>query len=172
MKWSQVLDDWKNGINLPSNGNRDTAYLWRTSPISSKRDLTFKESRIIDTNLHKKGNNPNNSLFLSKPIELLSSKHTNKYVVHGPNLSKDCYLVIPKPINGVNCANLFTFLNTSSNTQIKAVWKRVAEVANFLLDRYDYIWISTHGHGVNWLHIRISIKPKYYGDSKLQEIPL
>ena len=24
------------------------------------------------------------------------------------------------------------------------------------------LYLSTHGHGVAWLHIRISIKPKYF----------
>ena len=34
--------------------------------------------------------------------------------------------------------------------------------------KYNKVWISTHGLGVPYLHVRISITPKYYGNSKLK----
>ena len=40
-----------------------------------------------------------------------------------------------------------------------------------MLSNQSNVWISTHGFGVDYLHIRISISPKYYGSSKLQYLP-
>jgi hypothetical protein len=40
-----------------------------------------------------------------------------------------------------------------------------------MLKKYDNIWISSHGLGIDYLHIRICNYPKYYEKSKLQKIP-
>ena len=39
------------------------------------------------------------------------------------------------------------------------------------LNKNENIWISVHGLGVDYLHIRISNNPKYYEKSTLQKIP-
>jgi hypothetical protein len=47
-------------------------------------------------------------------------------------------------------------------SQQKAVWKLVADVADEMLTQYDKIWIYTHGYGVPYLHIRVSMEPQHY----------
>ena len=48
----------------------------------------------------------------------------------------------------------------------KSFWKRVALSAIKMLTNHKKVWISTHGMGVPYLHIRIDIKPKYYQTNK------
>ena len=59
-------------------------------------------------------------------------------------------------------------MENAGDKQQKKLWKLVVDEAYNMLENNENIWISTHGLGVNYLHIRISNTPKYYGDSKLQ----
>jgi hypothetical protein len=34
---------------------------------------------------------------------------------------------------------------------------------------HDKVWISVHGLGVNYTHVRISPSPKYYFDNELKK---
>jgi hypothetical protein len=68
------------------------------------------------------------------------------------NLSGDTVLVIPvKPYS-----NIYQFAKNGSEREWLALFRRV--VKNFKKGQY----ISTHGHGVSWLHIRIEDYPKYF----------
>ena len=91
-------------------------------------------------------------------------KAKNKYVISFWNLSHDTLLIVPIPKRGKNFATLRDFIKNASITQQKALWKKVAQLAL----KSKGVWISTHGHGVPYLHIRISATPKYYGQSKLR----
>ena len=74
---------------------------------------------------------------------------------------------MPIPKRGKNFATLKDFIDNASKTQQKIFWRKVKQVAN----RENVVWISTHGHGVPYLHVRMSLlKPKYYGNSKLKKI--
>ncbi|MAF35866.1 hypothetical protein CL622_01990, partial [archaeon] len=64
-------------------------------------------------------------------------------------------------------AHIKSFIDNASITQQKAFWKQVVKTAKKQLKMYDHIWISTHGLGVPYLHVRISNKPKYYYNSKM-----
>ena len=68
------------------------------------------------------------------------------------NLSKDAILVIPsKPY-----ANIYQFATRSSDREWLALFRRV--VKNVKKGQF----ISTHGHGVSYLHVRLEDNPKYY----------
>ena len=60
-------------------------------------------------------------------------------------------------------------MNKASEIQKRELWKKVALEANKMLKNNDNIWISTHGLGVNYLHVRICNNPKYYENSKLKK---
>jgi protoheme ferro-lyase len=53
------------------------------------------------------------------------------------------------------------------------LWKKVAEeIKKIIIKSQKYpsennkLWVSTHGLGVAWVHIRLSIIPKYYKTKK------
>jgi len=97
------------------------------------------------------------------------------------NLNHDAVLFIPTTLtDDVNCANLYTFLNTryepqsSSHSLSDLILGQTMFQTFFdtliydifpLFDVATPLWISTHGNGVPWLHIRVCTKPKYYSNT-------
>jgi hypothetical protein len=98
-------------------------------------------------------NNPNTNTFsLSKTL--------SKAI---PNLGGDCVLVVP-PNDGRNYAHFARFCQHASLSTKKAFWKKVAEsIEKFVkTTKLDKVYVSTHGNGVAWLHVRICKSPKYF----------
>lgn len=99
----------------------------------------------------------------------------NKYVTSFPNLSGDTVLVIPMPKKNrkgkfKNYSTLKKFMDNASRTQQKIFWKHVYKQIIKFRKKNKRVWISTHGKGVSYLHVRISNSPKYYEDSPLAYI--
>lgn len=164
MLWNEVLDNWESGNYPKFSKNIDKPFLWRTSAINKEENTLYKEEIKIDKRLFNR--KQDYSLFLKAPASLLKKK--NEYVISSKNLSNDTILVIPKPKDNKNFTNLFFFMKNASEIQKKKVWQKVARESRKLLKKNDHIWISTHGLAIDYLHIRISTKPKYYEKSKLQ----
>ena len=156
MKWEQVLLKWKSG-SYPKFSKMKKPFIWKTSPY-------YTDSNYLEECIYAPGLNfqPNYSPFFTKFTK------NSKYVVEFPNISGDTILVCPIPKRNKNYSSIYTFNKEASNTQKKAFWKKVAHVAKREQKKHGIIWISTHGFGVRWLHIRISKSPKYYGTSKLK----
>jgi hypothetical protein len=68
--------------------------------------------------------------------------------------SGETLLVIPRK----GYINLMDFTFNASDKEWVDLWKRVAK--EFTKKKFNYI--STHGHGVNWLHIRLEKNIKYH----------
>jgi hypothetical protein len=169
--WSVVLDEWENGDYPKIPSHIKNPFLWRTSVINNNLDLPYKEEHIEDKRLLTMSKQ-NYLPFLNKPSSLLSKKNENKkYAIASINLPKDTILVIPKPRQNKNFANIYYFMKNASKIQQKELWKLVAKQAKIMLKKYDNIWISSQGLGISYLHIRICNFPKYYEKSKLQTIP-
>ena len=153
MKWKTKLSNWKKGLTLTYPKKLKFPFIWRTSV----NNTPFKQEFIIEPYL--------------SPIQDYSAfqeyikKSKNKYVISFWNLSGDAILIIPMPKHGKNYAHLKNFIDNASKTQQKAFWKKVAQIAS---QQSQPIWISTHGLGVPYLHVRIDFKPKYYQHSKLK----
>lgn len=81
-------------------------------------------------------------------------------------------LVIPMPARGKNYATLRDFIDNSPEIQQQEFWKHVAYVAyvakNFM-NKHGKVWISVHGLGVYYTHVRISTIPKYYFNTELKK---
>jgi hypothetical protein len=159
MSWEKVLDKWEKG-NYPKFIKMKKSFIWKTSPYF--KNSQYKEECIDAPLLNIL---PNYSPFISK------FKKNNKYSVNFANLSGDTILIVPLPQNSKNYSNIYTFNKNASITQKKAFWKKVAIIAKKEQKKHGIIWISTHGYGVSWLHVRISKTPKYYGTSKLKKPP-
>ena len=160
MKWSEVLLQWESG-NYPKVPKEiKSPYFWRTTVQSSKKDLPYKEEFLEDERLLNK----------KQDLKTFEEKFKKeKYAVSFPNLSGDTILVVPVPRKGKRFTNMFYFMNNASEIQKKELWKKVAEQAKEFLKTNENVWISTHGLGVNYLHVRICNNPKYYENSKLKK---
>ena len=77
------------------------------------------------------------------------------------NLGGDAMLVAPCPAETGNFAHLASFSATASAERQDALWKAVGDA---LVSRIgpEPLWLSTAGHGVGWLHVRLDSRPKYY----------
>ncbi len=161
MLWSDVLTNWENGIILKYHKSVKGAFQWNTSVLRNDGKILYKQSFRTDHNLSK---NQNEKLFR----EYIKNSQ-NKYVVAFPNLSKDTMLVIPMPNRGKNYATLKDFIDNAPLIQQKEFWKKVAEVAKKYMKEKGNIWISVHGLGVDYTHVRISSRPKYYFKNELKK---
>ena len=72
------------------------------------------------------------------------------------------------PISGKNYATLRDFTDNAPEIQQQEFWKHVAEVAKKFMKEKGKVWISVHGLGVDYTHVRISTTPKYYFDNELK----
>ena len=163
MKWSSILKKWESGEFPQIPNNIKEPFLWRTSAINNKKDLDFKQEFTEDIRL--KSHNRQDLKTFSKHFQ------KNKYAVSFPNLSGDTILVVPQPRSGKKFTNIYHFMKNASQIQQKELWKLVARETRKMLKKYDNIWVSSHGLGVDYLHIRICSYPKYYEKSKLQKVP-
>lgn len=118
---------------------------FQTSEINNQKDIKFRIT---------------NSFYpLDKPIDLITYK---PYLDKTPralsvcfmNLNKDTLLVIP----GKPYRNIYDFAVNSTDREWLALWRKVKYITKNL---HSY-FISTHGHGVSYLHIRIELFPKHY----------
>ena len=85
------------------------------------------------------------------------------------NLRKDSLLIVPNTneASDQNFITLRKFLQTAPNSLITRFWKTIGEtMIEQISKNTDYCYLSTHGLGVLWLHVRIDQQPKYYHTKK------
>ena len=113
-----------------------------TNPINSITDIKYtlrKKKFIINKN----------------PSKIYSSyiKKSKGNVTSFRSPSGTLLIIPRKPY-----INLIDFAFNSTKKEWTDVWRRVAKESK----KIDYpFYISTHGHGVNWLHIRLEKRLKY-----------
>lgn len=79
------------------------------------------------------------------------------------NLEGSIDLVIPLPRDSrINYAHIASFTRSADLETQRLLWNRVLNLTRERLLSVPELWISTHGTGVHWLHVRINPKPKYY----------
>jgi hypothetical protein len=79
-----------------------------------------------------------------------------------PNLGGDALLIVPRPLSRSSAyAHLATFVRQAPAAQRDRLWRVTGET---MLARVSTrpLWLSTAGGGVNWLHVRLDDRPKYY----------
>ena len=88
-----------------------------------------------------------------------------------PNISGNALLVVPRPSPGRQpYTHLAAFLRLCPQSEIHRLWQQVGTVMSqelqgvpgSILHPTKALWLSTHGMGVPWLHVRIDKHPKYY----------
>lgn len=98
--------------------------------------------------------------------------NTTEPVIAFHNLSKDAILVVPRPQsdekNTQKYHHLASYLTHSSQEDIRKLLQKTAEQVIKLHEDKERVanntplYVSTHGGGVPWLHIRLCNSPKYY----------
>lgn len=74
-------------------------------------------------------------------------------------------MIIPNHMKGTPCENylnISNFLRNSLDEQIIDLFYLLSDNIKKEINSGNTIWVSTHGLGIPWLHIRIDYFPKYY----------
>lgn len=106
-----------------------------------------------------------------KPYLKNNQSHDPKIeTTYFPNISGDTMLVVPIPTINPEIdrysGDLMNFLKYGQKSQQHAVINLVAQTVLTTIETRKKVFISTHGHGVPWLHVRLSDTPKYYTHKK------
>jgi hypothetical protein len=148
--WKTTLDQWASG-NYPVFPKR---VMWRTSRLDAEEKLPFKEE-FVYAKLPKKQDYTKYKKYFKNA----------RFAVAFMNLTNDVMLVVPVPRNK-NFATVYDFSKNASKLHQRMFWKFVAKIARQEAKKGD-VYISTHGLGVPYLHVRISHKPIHYYKSKV-----
>ena len=166
MLWAEKLDNWENGIpfSYPESLKNKKKFFWNTSPLTKNGDTDYKEKfqESIELPYFQ-----SKTAFKDKIIK--AEKNGKEYATSFPNLSGDTVLVIPMPRKGKSYATLKDFVDNAPKKQQQELWKLVAKEAKKQAKKFGKVWISTHGLGVPYLHVRIASHPKYYFSKTLAE---
>lgn len=93
----------------------------------------------------------------------------DREVVTFANLGGDALLVAPCPDDsGADYSHLAAFTKTASPSQQQALWAAVGVALENRIGARP-LWLSTAGHGVAWLHVRLDSRPKYYSHAPYRE---
>lgn len=78
------------------------------------------------------------------------------------NLGRDALLIAPRPFAATSdYRHLLRFLRLAPDPDADALWQRIAQELPARMAR-EPVWLSTAGLGVNWLHVRLDRRPKYF----------
>jgi hypothetical protein len=162
MLWKQKLHNWykKDIFKYPKHITYN--FIWRTSILNNEDNNIYKEEFIKETRLSNKQNYEIFKEYINK-----NDIKKNPYAIYFFNLSKDTILVIPIPQKNKSFAHIKQFVDNATLKHQQEFWKYVAKLCNILLKTHNQLYISTHGLAVQYFHLRISNKPKYYNNSKL-----
>ena len=104
--------------------------------------------------------------FKATPDRFQAKMSPDTNVSSFPNLGGDALLIIPNEPDDdseVNCRDLTAFCRTAPEAWLHEFWKRVGEeVLKALAENSPRQFLSTHGFGVLWLHVRLEERGKYY----------
>ena len=129
------------------------AYCWECPPVrDATLDAPFECVFVASPSLARMGVDDNAFAEHFRP---------GCEVVTFENLGGDATLVAPCPEGNANFAHLGSFTATASAERQDAFWQGVGEAVASRIGPKP-LWLSTAGHGIAWLHVRLDSRPKYY----------
>lgn len=159
MIWSDKLSEWSNSVVQTYPLSIEDNFFWETSPFLDNAS-NYIEHFVINKSLNKLKQN-------YTPFIEYINKSNDKNVISFYNKSKDAILVIPIPRKNKNFTTLKDFIDNASKTQQILFWKEVAKQTLKFFKKNKIVYVSTHGLGVHYLHVRIESTPKYYSTTFL-----
>ncbi len=162
MKWSEVISLWESGQCLKYPETLKKRFFYETCPCNAKLSNEYLSKFIESDELNqiKTQDYSDFSFHISRAIA--SVKSGGAYATSFVNKSANAILVIPLPVMGKNYATIKDFIDNAPATQQSEFWKMVAHEVKSVLKLHNQVWISTHGLGVSYFHLRIDLNPKYY----------
>ena len=162
--WGAILKQMEDGtFRLPVSTNSHGRFRWLTSPLwfdhtSGQIIGRFRQELIRDMGLDSAKSNP--AYFADHLTRVKNTAVATTF----PNLDNSCVLVVPMPHKNKDYATLYDFVQTASHSVQTGFWHEVGGAIRSLVLRHpgDKIWVSTHGYGVPYLHVRVCRQPKYY----------
>lgn len=155
-EWIDILMDWSLGKSLKYPSHIKKRFFYETSHLNDNFTNIYK-SKFIETNEFDNIENQNYFPFIKQ-----INNSDNKYATSFFNKSKDCLLIIPIPRKNKNFMTIKDFIDNASRNQQSEFWKLTYNKIMLLLKKHDKLYISTHGLGVHYFHLRISLLPKYF----------
>jgi hypothetical protein len=162
------------------------AYYFETPPVNSITYLTQSFEFVIVNAPELRLGPGHSSQYHVFQQECNQANEQNEYSCTFPNLSGDATLVVPKKNqndgNDSDFPHLAQFIRTASMHQMNPVFRMIATTYSQQIiatnnrmvendDDSNYIWLSTSGLGVAWLHFRLDTYPKYYSYSPYKITP-
>ena len=130
------------------------AYCWECPPVDDLRRNRGFECVFVS--------NPSLARMPPDADDFAEHFRGDREVVTFPNLGGDAMLVAPCPDPaGGNFAHLASFTASASTRRQQALWTAVGAALEARIGAKP-AWLSTAGHGVAWLHVRLDGRPKYY----------
>lgn len=163
VSFAEVLDLWQHDdafrafFNSLLIDSPFPAFRWETPPITRTNAGRAFEFVLLESPWLS--DKPDARSF----AERFTADDTNEGIVAFANLGHDAVLVAPSPRGPASVyAHLGVFMRGGTDGQKHALWRVVGKTAQGQLGDSP-LWISTHGGGVAWLHVRLDSRPKYYG---------
>ena len=157
-KWDQILSSWESGHAFQYPPNIPGQFYWRTNAYRGNN--VFKEEFEETYNLQGKMD--------TETFATYFEQSDNKDVVAFMNLRKNTVLVAPMPRTRKSYAFIRDFTDNATRAQKSAFWKRVASAVRAVYSKHKCAYVSTHGGGVAYTHVRVSHIPMYYEGSCLR----
>ena len=157
--WADILKKWESGSGITYPKQLKGRFQWNTSVLKNNGNVYYKQTFRTNARLP--------SIQDKSKFQEHINKATNAHVTSFLNPSKDTMLVIPMPVKGKNYATLRDFIDNAPVEQSTAFWKHVAKVSRKCMKKWKEVYITVHGLGVAYTHVRISSIPKYYFDKSL-----
>lgn len=130
------------------------AYCWECPPVDAARRGRQFECVFIYS--------PSLARMPLDPAAFAEYFRDDREAVTFANLGGDAVLVAPCPDpEGGSFSHLAGFTATASPRRQQALWQAVGDAFAAGIGRKP-VWLSTAGHGVAWLHVRLDSCPKYY----------
>jgi hypothetical protein len=156
--WRDQLNLWKAGHMLVYPKYFYQRFFYETTVCTAdSSECPYKAHFIKSRELDNLGDSHDTTNF-AKYIE----KSDNPFATAFDNMSGDTRLVIPIPVEGKSFVTIKEFIDSASFEQQSAFWKLVAEEIERRLETREKVYVSTHGLGVPYFHLRICDTPKYY----------
>ena len=134
-----------------------SAYRWETPPITT--DTANRRFEFVLLNAPYLARPADRQPFASYFTDGISNEGTVAF----ENLGKDAVLVVPCPRGPESAySHLAAFIRYAPKDQKHLLWRIVGKNVQNIISDYP-LWVSTAGGGVDWLHVRLDSRPKYYG---------
>ena len=162
MIWNEVLKEWEQGNYFTYPSNIKGKFQWNTSVLKNNGESKYVEEFMVNKILPKSQDYTAFNEYIKKS--------NNKYVVSFPNPSGDTILIIPMPRANKNFATIKDFMENGSELQKRKFWEESARIIREEMKNNKYLWVSAHGLGVPYFHLRVCQNPKYYFSESLSKI--